>query len=66
MEGDDEMVNKGDYVVKNQQYYQVIAALGSAIYLLPICDKEIECGSQTHDMADIEHQYRKIEYVQSK
>lgn len=66
MEGDDEMVNKGDYVVNNQQYYQVIAALGSAIYLLPVCISDIESRAQLHDMADIEHQYRKIEYVQSK
>lgn len=60
------MVNKGDYVVESHQYYQVIAALGSAIYLLPVCDKEIESRAQLHDMADIEHQYRKIEYVKSK
>lgn len=60
------MVNKGDYVVENQQYYQVIAALGSVIYLLPVCDKDIESRAQLHNMADIEHQYRKIEYLQSK
>ena len=60
------MVNKGDYVVENQQYYQVIAALGSAIYLLSVCDKEIESRAKLHNMADIANQYRKIEYVQSK
>ncbi len=66
MKGDDKMVNKGDYVAENQQYYQVIAALGSTIYLLPISKNKIEKNTQQQNMADIKQQYRKIEYVQSK
>ena len=57
------MVNKGDYAVDKQQCYEIIAALGSAIYLLPISNKKMESNIQTHKMADIKQQYSKIEYV---
>ena len=60
------MVNKGDYVVSDQQSYKVIAALGSAIYLLPIPNYEIDEKRQYHSFSDIEQQYRKIEYVLNK
>lgn len=60
------MVNKGDYVVSDQQSYKVIAALGSAIYLLPIPNNEIDGKIRHHNFADIEQQYRKIEYVINK
>ncbi|MDO4306684.1 MAG: hypothetical protein Q4C77_07605 [Eubacteriales bacterium] len=60
------MVNRGDYVASEQQNYKVIAALGSAIYLQPISNNEIDKNTQQHNYADIEQQYRKIEYVLNK
>ena len=61
-----EMVNKGDYAVDKQQCYKIIAALGSAIYLLPISNKEMDSNVPTHKMTEIKQKYSKIEYVKSK